>query len=68
MFICVDDDSVEGVQGFVQYFFGGGGEEIFGHCHSVMHEYETIQIFWGGGGKLRLEGDNSRAPLCMKPW
>ena len=48
----------------------GGGEKFVGHCLSVMHEFETIQIFKfsggrGGGG----EGDNSRGSLpCMKPW
>ena len=28
--------------------FGGGGEggeKFVGPCHSIMHEYETIQIF-----------------------
>ena len=29
-----------------------GGEKFVGHCHSTMHEYETIQ-FWGGGMKPR---------------
>ena len=26
-------------------FWWKGGEKFVGHCHSVMHEYETIQIF-----------------------
>ena len=27
------------------------GEQFVGHCHSIMHEYETIEIssFLGGG-------------------
>ena len=52
--------------GFHTGLFGGRGEKFVGHCHSVMHEYETTSfqvlsmrlykfpVFWG-------EGD-SRAP------
>ena len=36
---------------------GGGGEKYVGHCHSVMHECETIQIFKFSGG-----GWDSRVP------
>ena len=39
---------------------GGGGKKFVGHCHSVIHEFETIQIFkFSGGG-----GDNS-SPLPL---
>ena len=44
-----------------------GGKKFVGHCHSVIHEYETIrfkyetiQIFKGVGGEFQ-------APLGMKP-
>ena len=40
---------------------GGGGKKFVRHCHSVMHEYETIQIF-----KFSEGGGDSRAhTLCM---
>ena len=40
-----------------------GGKKFVGHCHSVIHEYETIQIFkFSGGG-----GISGLSPLCMKP-
>ena len=45
----------------VSYVFGGG-KKFVGHCHSVMHEYETIQIFKFYGGIIRGGGGNSRAP------
>ena len=40
----------------------GGGEKFVGHCLSVMHEFETIQIFkfsggrGGGGGGGQFQG------------
>ena len=41
----------------------GGGEEFVVHCHSVMDEYETIQIFKiSGGRKLRLGGGAFQGP------
>ena len=49
-----------GPQGFIQDFLVGQ-KKFVGHCHSVMHEYETIQIF-------KFSGGDSRPPLCMKPW
>ena len=39
--------------------------------HSVMHEYETIQIFWfSGGGGIKARGFEIPGPptLRMKPW
>ena len=43
------------MQGFIQDFLVGG-KKFVGHCHSIMHEYETIQVlsknvqvFWRGG-------------------
>ena len=50
-------------QGFIQNFWWGG-KKFVRHCHSVMHEYESMQVFRGGGEGLRL-GENYRAPLCM---
>ena len=58
-------------QGFIQDFWWGG-KKFVEHCHSVMHEYETIQnfleyettqIFKFSGGRGGFQ-----APLCMKPW
>ena len=37
--------------GFHTGILAGGGKFV-GHCHSVMHEYETIQIFKFVGGKF----------------
>ena len=34
----------------------GGGKRFVGHCHSIMHEYETISSLLGGRGELRLGG------------
>ena len=49
-----------------QGFSGGerGGKKFVGDCHSVMHEYETIQIFkLSGRGIIEAGGGgNSRAP------
>ena len=36
-----------------------------GHCNSVKHEYETIQIFWGARGVKEGRGVQG-APHCMK--
>ena len=62
-------------QGFIQDFLVGG-KKFVGHCHSVMHEYETTNFqvlsmrlyrFLGRGGKLRLRGGIPGPPtLCMK--
>ena len=40
-----------------------------GHCHSVMHDYETKQIFeFSGGGNLGWGWKIAGPPtLCMKP-
>ena len=39
------------LEGFIQDILveEGGGKKFVGHYHSVMNEYETIQIFWGEG-------------------
>ena len=57
---------------------GGWGVEFVGHCHSITHEYDTIQIFkfeyeaiqifkFPGGGIEAGGGGEFQGPLCMKP-
>ena len=40
----------------------GVGKKFVGHCHSVMHEYETLQIFKFPGGELRVEVGKFQVP------
>ena len=35
------------------------------HCHSVMHEYETIQVFWEGGGDSRASNPLYKTQLVI---
>ena len=44
------------MKGFIQDILvgGGGGEKFMRHCHSVVHEYEAIQILKFSGKELRL--------------
>ena len=65
----------EVTQGFIQDFLVWGGGDFVGHCHSVMHGYETIYIFKFSGGGIEAggrggggEGTIPTPPLCMKPW
>ena len=42
------------------FFFGGEGKKFVGHCNSVMHEYETIQIFKFSGGGIIEAGEGEK--------
>ena len=46
-------ETIEQVGGSPEFHVGffGGGKKFVGHCHSVMHEYETIQILKFSGEK-----------------